>query len=105
MHHPFSPIVSHLHLGADVGLRDGMVTAQAYSDDARAEYDSVRQASLTLFRSFTPAQLDRAGTASNNPLTVRALLFVLPGHEAHHLSILRERYLPLLGSVSSHNTL
>jgi uncharacterized damage-inducible protein DinB len=64
--------------------------------DLLAEYDAVRQASVALFRSFTPAQLDRAGTASNNPLTVRALLFILPGHQAHHLNILRERYLPLL---------
>lgn len=64
--------------------------------DLFQEYDAVRQATLTLFRSFTPAQLDRTGTASNNPLSVRALLFVLPGHEAHHRHILRERYLPLL---------
>ncbi|RYU81300.1 DinB family protein [Hymenobacter persicinus] len=65
--------------------------------DLFEEYDAVRQASLTLFRSFSPDMLDRSGTASNNPLTVRALLFVLPGHEAHHMHILRERYLPLLG--------
>jgi len=65
--------------------------------DLLAEYEAVRQASLTLFRSFGPAQLDRTGTASNHPITVRALLFVVPGHEAHHLHILRERYFPLLG--------
>ncbi|GAA3950311.1 DinB family protein [Hymenobacter algoricola] len=65
--------------------------------DLLAEYEAVRQATVALFQSFPPAVLDRPGTASNNPLTVRALLFVAPGHEAHHLYILRERYLPLLG--------
>ena len=36
---------------------------------------------------------DRRGVANNNPITVRALAFVLAGHERHHLKVLRERYL------------
>jgi len=64
--------------------------------DILAEYAAVRAATLALFRSFTSAQLDRMGTASNCPVSVRALVFVTAGHEAHHLRILRERYLPLL---------
>ena len=61
-----------------------------------AEYEAVRAASLTLFESFTDEQLDRRGTANGGPLTVRALLYILPGHEAHHLNIFRERYRPIL---------
>ncbi|MBC6989726.1 DinB family protein [Hymenobacter sp. BT491] len=61
-----------------------------------AENEMVRKSSLALFRSFRPAQLDRVGLANNNPISVRALLYVLPGHEAHHINVLRERYLPLL---------
>ena len=64
--------------------------------DILAEYAAVRAATLALFRSFTPTQLDCLGTASNCPVSVRALVFVAAGHEAHHLRILRERYLPLL---------
>lgn len=64
--------------------------------DILAEYAAVRAATLALFRSFTPAQLDRVGTTASGPVSVRALLFAIPGHEAHHLHILRERYLPLL---------
>jgi uncharacterized damage-inducible protein DinB len=61
-----------------------------------AEYDATRAATLALFDSFKEAQFDRRGTANGGPTTVRALLFIVPGHELHHLNILRERYLPVL---------
>jgi len=35
----------------------------------------------------------RSGVASDNPISVRALAYILLGHERHHLRILRERYL------------
>jgi hypothetical protein len=35
----------------------------------------------------------RKGIASDNPFTVRALAFITAGHVAHHMAILRERYL------------
>ncbi|HEX8656581.1 MAG TPA: alpha/beta hydrolase-fold protein [Hymenobacter sp.] len=61
-----------------------------------AEYDATRAATLALFDSFTEEQLDRRGTANGGPTTVRALVYIVPGHELHHLNILRERYLPVL---------
>ena len=61
-----------------------------------AEYDATRAATLALFDTFTEEQLDRRGTASVGPVTVRALLYLLPGHERHHLNVFRERYLPAL---------
>ncbi|MBO2007683.1 DinB family protein [Siccationidurans soli] len=61
-----------------------------------AEYDATRAATLALFGSFTEEQLNRRGTANGGPVTVRALLFIIPGHEQHHLTIIRERYLPIL---------
>ena len=61
-----------------------------------AEYDAVRAATLALFESFTGEQLDRRGTANGGPITVRALLYILPGHERHHLNIFQERYQPIL---------
>ena len=61
-----------------------------------AEYDATRAATVVLFDSFTEEQLNRRGTANNGPATVRALLYIVPGHERHHLNIIRERYLPIL---------
>ena len=40
--------------------------------------------------------LNRRGTANGGPATVRALLYIVPGHERHHLNVVRERYLPVL---------
>ncbi len=61
-----------------------------------AEYDTVRAATLSLFESFGETELSRRGTANGGPATVRALLYIIPGHERHHLQIVRERYLPVI---------
>ncbi len=60
--------------------------------DLAAELAAVRAASLALFRSFDEVALLRIGTASGNPMSVRAAAHVIAGHEAHHVAILRERY-------------
>ena len=60
------------------------------------EYDAVRAATIALFDTFDEEELGRRGTANGGPATVRALLYIIPGHERHHLNIIRERYLPML---------
>lgn len=57
------------------------------------EFRTIRQATLTLFRNLPAGAWMRGGIASDNPVTVRALAFITAGHVAHHLAILRERYL------------
>ena len=57
------------------------------------EYKSVRQSSIQLFKSFTETQLLSVGTASNSPISVRAIGYILTGHENHHNKVIRERYL------------
>jgi hypothetical protein len=32
------------------------------------------------------------GTASGHPIGVRALAYIIAGHELHHMNVLRERY-------------
>jgi hypothetical protein len=61
--------------------------------DLLEEYRAVRAATVALFRSFGAEGLARSGVASKNPVTVRALAYIIAGHERHHLGILRERYL------------
>ncbi|HOD11159.1 MAG TPA: DinB family protein, partial [Flavobacterium sp.] len=53
----------------------------------------VRQASLSLFKSFSNEQLLRKGIASNNSMSVRALGFIIIGHQNHHQKVFEERYL------------
>jgi hypothetical protein len=57
------------------------------------EFESVRAATLHLLRHLTPEAWARRGVASDNEVTVRALAYIIAGHEAHHVGILRERYL------------
>ncbi|HEY8548781.1 MAG TPA: DinB family protein [Vicinamibacterales bacterium] len=57
------------------------------------ELKTVRAASVSLFRSFDEAALDRRGVANGNPITVRALGYIIAGHERHHLAVLKEKYL------------
>jgi hypothetical protein len=57
------------------------------------EHDVVREASLLLFRSFSPEMLQRGGIANGRPNTVRAIGWTIPGHAEHHTRILAERYL------------
>ncbi len=57
------------------------------------EFLSVRSASLALFRSFPPSAWGRRGVASGHPVTVRALAYITAGHLAHHVRIVRDRYL------------
>lgn len=42
MQNQISPIVTHLNLSVDCGLRDGLITAACYGDDVQAEYQCVR---------------------------------------------------------------
>jgi uncharacterized damage-inducible protein DinB len=53
----------------------------------------VRQASLSLFKTFSEEEFLRKGIASNNQISVRALGFAIIGHQNHHQKIFEERYL------------
>ena len=57
------------------------------------EYMAVRQSTFTLFMSFSEADMMRIGSASNHPVSARALLHMIVGHELHHIEIIKERYL------------
>jgi hypothetical protein len=56
------------------------------------EWVAVRQASLAFFHGLPPGTWGRRGMVDGNPLTVRALAYVVAGHEQHHLEVLRTRY-------------
>ncbi|MBS1842515.1 MAG: DinB family protein [Acidobacteria bacterium] len=64
--------------------------------DLAAEFLSVRMATMTMVQSFTEEAWGRRGTASEHPVTVRAMGYVIAGHEMHHRKILDERYFPAI---------
>ena len=57
------------------------------------EFIAVRRASITLFGSFSDDALLRMGQASGNGISVRAIGYLVSGHQIHHQRIFEERYL------------
>jgi uncharacterized damage-inducible protein DinB len=61
--------------------------------DLLTELSALRHATIYLFKSFKEEHLLNIGIASNNPMSVRAIGFVIIGHQNHHQRIFEERYL------------
>ena len=62
-------------------------------EDLAEELDNLRQSNLHLFRGVDEQSMSRRGVANGLEISVRALAFILAGHELHHIEILRARYL------------
>jgi arsenate reductase-like glutaredoxin family protein len=72
-------------------VREANFDTIPYSD-LLERYEIVRKASVALFKSFDAAQTAKMGEANHNPMSVRGLVYMIAGHEIHHLQILEERY-------------
>lgn len=60
--------------------------------DLLLDFESQRKSILTLLKTLPVDTLDNVGTASGNPITPRALFWIIPGHFIHHMNIFLERY-------------
>ena len=56
------------------------------------EFESVRSATIQFAKQLSGEEQERRGRANGQPVSVRALLYIIAGHERHHLGLLRERY-------------
>jgi hypothetical protein len=61
--------------------------------DLASELEAVRQSTVFLFRHMDDAAWMRRGIANNAEVSVRALAYIIAGHELHHRAILSARYL------------
>lgn len=61
--------------------------------DLAEELQHVRLGNIAFFRALSGEALARRGTANGAEVTVRALAWILAGHELHHRGLLHERYL------------
>src|SRR4030095_7311738 len=57
------------------------------------EYNTVRNATISLFKSFDEAAFLRTGMAIGHTVSARALAYHIAGHELHHMNIIKDRYL------------
>ena len=56
------------------------------------ELIAVRRATLALMESLDETAIANSGVANNNPVTGRAICWIVAGHTKHHLDVLKERY-------------
>ncbi len=57
------------------------------------ELEEVRRATVAFFETVDAEAAARRGSANNNPISARAIAYIIAGHERHHVQLLRERYL------------
>ena len=62
-------------------------------EDILEEYNSVRRATIAFFKSLTHEMTTRSGPANEREVSVRALGYIIAGHEIHHVGVIKERYL------------
>ena len=61
--------------------------------DLVEEFRVLRLGTLTFLRNLPGEAWSRTGVASDNPVSVNALAYIIGGHLAHHVNVLKERYL------------
>jgi len=75
---------------------DFIVTSKANSKSMYLlleEFATTRDSFVVLLKTLNEADLKFTGTASNAPISARALAFINLGHYLWHIDIIRERYL------------
>ena len=79
------------------GFEENAYVRQAGSDLLPAatlldDLEAARRSTLSLLGTLDEAALTRVGRASEQPVSARALVYIIGGHVEHHLGVLRERY-------------
>lgn len=62
-------------------------------DSIMKEFAALRKSSIELIKNFDEEQLNQSGIANGKQITVRALVYIIAGHELHHMQVISERYL------------
>lgn len=61
--------------------------------DLLEDFIAVRRSTLSLVRGLSEDAWARKGFANNSEISVRALAYIIAGHELHHVKIIKEKYL------------
>ncbi len=65
--------------------------------DLLSEFVLVRKATISFFGTLDTDNWSNTGLANDFTYSVRALAFIIAGHLEHHLRVIGERYLPVMG--------
>jgi len=61
--------------------------------DLLNEFDLQRQYNIAMIKNLHEGKFNIIGNANGTPVSVRANIFIIAGHTAHHIEVLKERYL------------
>jgi hypothetical protein len=75
----------------DEYVKNGLFNQRTLSD-LIYEFRLLRECNILLFKGLEKSIWQNRGLANDNEVTVLALMYMIAGHEKHHLNILRERY-------------
>lgn len=56
------------------------------------EFRNLRKGTIALFETVSEREADFTGTVSEEPMSCRAMGFIICGHTYHHVQLFRERY-------------
>ena len=62
-------------------------------EDLLNEFSFVRNSTISLFKSFSDEMFTLSGSINGSDMSVRALGFIIAGHQIHHLKVIQEKYL------------
>lgn len=57
------------------------------------DYSAIRQSTITLIKNLDEDALERRGVFNNHSLSAKASAFIIAGHERHHMSVIKAKYL------------
>ena len=73
-------------------VRSGQFNKRTWAS-LEKEYRLLRPATVELFSTFTEEAKNNMGVANTYDISVRALMFIIAGHELHHIKVIKEKYL------------
>jgi len=56
------------------------------------QYIALRVSTFMLFEQIPASAWDNKGSSNNHPISLRALAYIIAGHERHHMGVISERY-------------
>ena len=71
---------------------DGAKFSVISFDSLLEQYRLVREGSIALFSSFSDEASSQVGSANGSAVSARALVWMIAGHEIHHLKVLKDKY-------------
>ncbi len=75
--------------------QDAFVAVSRYNEiampDLLGELEQLRNSNVSMLKRLDESMLTSIGTASDTPMSVRAIAFILAGHVRHHLKIAEQR--------------